>query len=315
MSGLDSAGTTAVLVLLAIAVGSGLAQLLPGKLRGRRKPPIAGVGLLGAGIGARLAVELLDIPGGLIVLIASFGLLVAACVLNLTRAGTPVVTLGLVVMLAPTVVNGGMPVSADALRSMDMSAIDANLPGERHVEVEYDQLRVLGDVLPLPFGGRPVSFGELIALVGLADVAFHAVGRKTGRRRRTPRGPARRLDPILVLEEPIDDGEPSVVVLGPVSSRRASAPKRNNAAAPQHSNRVPARRSAGQSFWSDPFSNDPFETDPFGTDPFGTDAFGTGAFETDPTSVEESSPGVLLAEARPGRSSSKAGEREGPRRA
>jgi hypothetical protein len=262
MSGLASAFTTAVLAAVALAVGNGLARMLPGRVPGRRRPPIAGVGLLGAGIGARLAVELLNLPGGLVVLIASYGLLVAACLLNLTRPGTPVLLLGLVLMLAATVVNGGMPVSAHALDSMGLHPSASKLPGERHVEVERDQLRVLGDVVPLPLGGRPVSFGELIALVGLADVAFHAVGRRSARRRPAS-GPAQRLDPALVLEEPIEDDEPSVVVLGPVASERAAKPAR--------STRPKSKEPAAPSFWNDPFAADPFSVDPFLPEPASAD--------------------------------------------
>jgi hypothetical protein len=262
MSGLASAFTTAVLAAVALAVGNGLARMLPGRVPGRRRPPIAGVGLLGAGIGARLAVELLNLPGGLVVLIASYGLLVAACLLNLTRPGTPVLLLGLVLMLAATVVNGGMPVSAHALDSMGLHPSASKLPGERHVEVERDQLRVLGDVVPLPLGGRPVSFGELIALVGLADVAFHAVGRRSARRRPAS-GPAQQLDPALVLEEPIEDDEPSVVVLGPVASERAAKPAR--------STRPKPKEPAAPSFWNDPFAADPFSVDPFLPEPASAD--------------------------------------------
>jgi hypothetical protein len=224
MSGPAAALTTIGLVLLALAVGGACARVLPRRAAPRRRAPAVGVPLVAVGVVLRLGVEVVHVPGGLALLVASYGLLIGACLLNLARPGAPLVALGLLVMLGPTVVDGGMPVRASALRAMSVETTTAALPGERHVEVERDQVAVLGELVPLPLGGRPTSFGELIALVGLADLAFHAgwpAGIRQRRRSRRADDVERPLDPDLLLFEPppADDEPPTVVVLGTSRAR------------------------------------------------------------------------------------------------
>jgi hypothetical protein len=130
-----------------------------------------------------------------------------------------------------------MPVSRDALARMGWPSPPPDLPGARHVEVGRDRLTVLGGVVPLPLRGRPVSFGELILLAGLADVAFNATADAAARR-------ARRLGVLRsvcagtgasgavcwsdVDLAALEDEGPTVVVLGPVPN--PTAPTRPDAA-------------------------------------------------------------------------------------
>jgi Family of unknown function (DUF5317) len=224
MSGLASAGTTVVLALLAVLGGAGLGHWWGSRHPVGASPPVVGWSLIAGGVGLRLAVEAVSLPGAAALVVASHGLLVAACLANRGRTGVAVITLGLVVMLAPTVLNGGMPVSRDALASIGSAAPPPELPGGRHVEVDRDRLAILGDVLPLPSGGRPVSFGELIALAGLADVAFRSAGQLAGRRlhrlgvlRSVPGDPtAHERGPWSDLDlSDLEAEAPTVVVLGP----------------------------------------------------------------------------------------------------
>ena len=219
MSGFGSAATTALLVVVAVAIGA----LLGGHrgprrahARSRRTLEVVWAPALAVGIGLRLLVELLTVPGGVVLLLASYALLLAVCVKNLTWTGTPIVLLGLGLMVLPAVLDGGTPVSRDALSRMGHDNPPAALPGERHLEVERDQLRVLGDTLPLPLGGRPTSFGELILLVGVGDVAFNIAARRNGRRRSASsiaEGGADSLADLVVATDPLED-EPTVVVIG-----------------------------------------------------------------------------------------------------
>jgi hypothetical protein len=220
MSGLGAAATTVLLAAAAIAAGALAATRRPaaGPARIRRVLRLEWWPALVAGTGMLVLVELVDLPGGLAVLLGAYALLLAVCLKNLVWTGTPLVAFGLALLILPTIFDGGMPVSRDALASMGSVDPSAALPGERHLEVPSDQLRALGDIVPLPVGWRPVSFGELIVLVGLADVAYHATARRRGRRRSRDRDDGG-IDPLagLVIQlDPLED-EPTVVVLGEAS--------------------------------------------------------------------------------------------------
>ena len=205
MSGLGAAATTVLLAAAAIAAGALAATRRPaaGPARIRRAQRLEWWPALAAGTGLLVLVELVDLPGGLVLLLGAYALLLAVCLKNLVWTGTPLVAFGLALLVLPTIFDGGMPVSRDALASMGYTDPPAALPGERHLEVPTDQLRALGDIVPLPVGWRPVAFGELIVLVGLADVAYNAdgpaarppaltrPGRRWDRHARRPGRPAR----------------------------------------------------------------------------------------------------------------------------
>jgi Family of unknown function (DUF5317) len=217
MSGLGAAATTVLLAAAAIAVGALAASRRPaaGPARSRRALHLEWWPALVAGTALLLLVELVDVPGGVVLLLGAYALLAAVCLKNLVWTGTPLVALGLALMALPTIVDGGLPVSRDALATMGYHEPPAALPGERHVEVPRDQLRALGDIVPMPIGWRPVSFGELIVLVGLADVAYNATARRRGRRRSRDRddGGIDTIAGLVVAVDPLED-EPTVVVLG-----------------------------------------------------------------------------------------------------
>lgn len=217
MSGLGAAGTTVLLTTAAIALGAlgASRRPAPGPARSRRAPRLEWWPALAAGAGLVVVIDLVDVPGGLVLLLAGYALLLAVCLKNLVWTGTPIVALGLALILLPTIVDGGMPVSRSALADMGYHDPPASLPGERHLEVPGDRLRALGDIVPLPIGWRPVSFGELIVLVGLADVAYNAVARRRGRRRSRSReeGGVDALSSLVIAVDPLED-ETTVVVLG-----------------------------------------------------------------------------------------------------
>ncbi len=166
------------LVALAVALGAMAGSVNRSAVRTRAPKRVEWPAEIVGGIALRLMVETIDLPGGVALLVASYGLLIAACLKNLSWTGTGVVAFGLLLMVLPTVLNGGMPVDADALASVGGTTTSAALAGERHLSQPGDVADVLSDIVPVPFMGRVVSFGELIALVGLADVVSNVVARR-----------------------------------------------------------------------------------------------------------------------------------------
>jgi hypothetical protein len=176
---------TLVWLIVAIAAGAAVGGFAPE--RGRRPASVAWWGVIGAGVGLRLLVEVADLPAGVLLLMASYALLLVALWRNRAWTGTPIVALGLAACALAASLNGGTPVSADALEAVGRGTEAARggaLPGERHVEVERDRLTVLGDLVPVPLTRHVTSFGELIVLVGAANVAFNVTARRPARRRR-----------------------------------------------------------------------------------------------------------------------------------
>ena len=89
------------------------------------------------------------------------------------RLGCVVLVVGWLLNLIPIMLNGGMPVSADALErvgaSKSMSVTEGHF--SKHVPAGRDtRLSVLGDVIPLPVTASVVSIGDIILLAGIARV-------------------------------------------------------------------------------------------------------------------------------------------------
>ncbi|MPY95332.1 MAG: hypothetical protein GEV08_20445 [Acidimicrobiia bacterium] len=181
---------TLVWAVVAIVVGAAVGRLVRvASARGRRPASVRWWGLFPAGLALRALVEVVDLPGGVVLLLASYALLLVGLWRNLAWTGTPIVALGLAACALVVSVDGGTSVSADALEAVghrDRAGAGGSLAGERHLEQERDRLAVLGDVVPVPLTGHVTSFGELVALVGLADVAFNAASRRPARRTTGP---------------------------------------------------------------------------------------------------------------------------------
>lgn len=102
-------------------------------------------------------------------------LAVLACFagLNWTVTGLAVAGLGLVLNLVALVINNGTPVRGAALVDVgaatpeELATYEVDPP--RHLETSADRLAALGDTIAVPGLDLVVSFGDLIALVGLAD--------------------------------------------------------------------------------------------------------------------------------------------------
>ena len=98
---------------------------------------------------------------------------------NLHLTGMPIVLIGLGLNLVPIVLNGHIPTRVDALLVADVTTAEdlarLDLTAGRQLESSDDLLPELGDIVPVPWTQQVLSFGDLIALAGLATIASNAM--------------------------------------------------------------------------------------------------------------------------------------------
>jgi hypothetical protein len=178
--------------LFAVAVGLVLGIALGGRPRNVTLRPLRGALALGVAVVLQALPQVLELRAGagLACVLASYVLLLVFALLNIRLVGMPIVLLGLALNVAVIGLNGGMPVRADAIRTVDptvrVERIDFG--AKRHLEDPDDRLTILGDVLPVPAIDQVLSFGDLILAFGVADVVFRLLKpagavRHRGRRR------------------------------------------------------------------------------------------------------------------------------------
>lgn len=182
-----------VLLILALAVLAGI--LSGGSLRFLERLRVHWWGL------APIALVLQSVPmpvgsaerAGLAAasLVSSYVLLLAVVAVNRRVPGAALMAAGLTMNLAVVALNGGMPVSRDAIRAAgDEGVIVIEDGAKHHLMSDDDVLRPLGDVVPVPRPfGVVFSIGDVLLYGGMAWWCF-AVTR--GRFRENRRPPARR---------------------------------------------------------------------------------------------------------------------------
>jgi hypothetical protein len=174
-----------LLAILSLLTGAAIGRIRGGRLAGIIDARIKAKGLLVAGIGATLILNVLEpsIPMfWLTIAMLSFLGFAAA---NLTLTGMIVLSIGMVLNLLPVLANGAVPVSELALQSVGVvdDAGTAIVDGPRASTATATRLAFLGDVIPVPIVNRVVSIGDLIVLVALADLVMNLLLRA---RVRTP---------------------------------------------------------------------------------------------------------------------------------
>jgi len=147
---------------------------LPPRTTRFARPRIRLLPLLVLGVIGQIVANRMTGHGAVALGLAALSLLVAFAIANLHLTGMGVMAIGLGLNLLVMMMNGGMPVSARALRAADVPA--GELQGARHVEQSNDDLTVLGDMIPV--GGQVVSYGDLIIVVAMADVIANLVRRQ-----------------------------------------------------------------------------------------------------------------------------------------
>jgi hypothetical protein len=178
---------TLVVVAVVAGVLAGRA-LSPLRYRHLAPPRPRWVAVALAGVVVATVAERLDGDAAVWCAVVGQALLVVGVVANLHLVGAGVLAVGLGCNLLSMAVDGGIAVRPASLVEAGVvtrAELDgASLAGPRHLETDDDHLGVLGDAIPLSAFGTVVSFGDLIALVGIGDVAAHAA-RPLRRRRRS----------------------------------------------------------------------------------------------------------------------------------
>ena len=150
--------------------------------------------VLFAGLAIQIALEYLTIPRahwhdlGFGLLVASYVLILAFAARNLVLRGMGIVLIGIACNALVITLNQGMPVKFPP-EWRDKAWAQATV--KHHPTQSDDRLRFLSDIIVVkgPFD-LVMSFGDLILVVGLCDVAYHAS------RKQKPRGPRSRVGSI-----------------------------------------------------------------------------------------------------------------------
>jgi hypothetical protein len=123
-------------------------------------------------------------------LVTSYVLLLAVVAVNRRVPGAALMAAGLLMNMAVVGLNGGMPVSGDAIRASGAEgAIVIEEGAKHHLMSQKDVLRPLGDVIPIPRPfGVVLSIGDVLLYGGLAWWCFSVT---RGRFRENRRPPAR----------------------------------------------------------------------------------------------------------------------------
>jgi Family of unknown function (DUF5317) len=173
-------GLTAVALLsgglLGVVAGGRLASLADVQLRWW--------GALAGGVVLQLLAGPVGLGGrlGTTAVAGSYLCLLAFALANRALAGMPVVVVGLALNATVILVNGGMPVRAEAVAAvgLDPDRLEgADLGAKRHLEGPDDRLTFLGDVLPVRPLREVVSVGDVVLAAGVAGLLFRVLRPRT----------------------------------------------------------------------------------------------------------------------------------------
>lgn len=176
-------------VVLAIIIGSLVGFARRGRLTALAGVRIASLPLFVVAVVCGIAVDQVDLPRPGLIAIVGLVAALAFTLRNLRFVGMAVVSVGVIANLVPVALNGATPVRADAL--VEAGMVDAEdldrvvLSGPRELADAGTRLEVLGDTIPVAIADQVVSFGDLIILIGIADVLANLMVRR--RRRRVPK--------------------------------------------------------------------------------------------------------------------------------
>jgi len=173
-------------ILVALCAGLVFGFLRKGRLAAIARTRIRHPEFLAVAIGASLFVDATDTgPSATIALVGLIGGLAFALV-NLHLTGMAVIAIGITANLLPIALNGAMPVRPEALVEAEMVTADelprVSLNGARELSDDSTILAVLGDTFPVRWTNQVVSIGDLIMVVGLADVVANLMRQRRRRR-------------------------------------------------------------------------------------------------------------------------------------
>lgn len=201
-------------ILLAVLAGVAFGFLRRGRLGAIARTRVRHPEFLLIAIGASLFVDLVDLEStAMTTSIAVIGLLAGVffAALNIHIVGMAIITIGVALNLLPVAFNGAMPVRPEALVEAEMVTVDeldrVSLNGARELETDDTVLAFLGDTFPVRWTNQVVSIGDIIMIVGLADVVANLMLQR--RRRKLPVSALPALEAMGWHEERIDlTGDP-----------------------------------------------------------------------------------------------------------
>lgn len=174
-------------LVLAIIIGFVVGIARRGRLRAIAGARVVSLPLFVIAVAIGVAVDQLDLPRPGWWALAGLVVAFAFTVRNLMIVGMAVIGVGIIANLVPIAVNGATPVRGDAL--IEAGMVDADeiervvLSGPREVADDDTRLGWLGDTIPVAAADQVVSFGDLIILVGVADVIANLMLLRRRRRR------------------------------------------------------------------------------------------------------------------------------------
>jgi hypothetical protein len=174
------------LMLMCMTVILAVGFLLGGRLRNVADLRLQWPGLALVG----LALQFVTGPGDtvpLACLYLSFVLLIVFTAKNISTVGFPLILAGVVCNLLVIGINGGMPVSAHALVASDqgqfLGDLENNPYPKHHLATGDDELRFLGDVIPIPLPvAQAISLGDILTYAGVGVVIVSAMRTLPARR-------------------------------------------------------------------------------------------------------------------------------------
>jgi hypothetical protein len=211
-----------ILIVIGVAVGVGF--VAGGSLRGFEHLRLHwwGVALAGLALqGIPLAADL-DADIGSVALVGSYVLLGGFALVNRRLPAVWLVVAGLVLNVLVIGVNGGMPVSADALETAGASADGLTGAGsfKHHLMGPSDDLTFLADVIGIPPPiGVVISIGDAVLYLGIAILVVAIMLGRSGENRRPP---ARWFQGYRGKHLPPRRRSPGLETRGPAAARRHS---------------------------------------------------------------------------------------------
>lgn len=173
-------------ILLAVLAGLVFGFVRRGRLSSIARTRIRNPEFLAVAIGCSLFIDLTETgPSGVIALVGLIGGLAFAMV-NVHLVGMMVIAVGITANLLPVALNGAMPVRPEALVEAEMVTIDelprVSLTGARELSDDATILAALGDTFPVRWTNQVISIGDLIMMVGLADLVANLMLQRRRRR-------------------------------------------------------------------------------------------------------------------------------------
>ncbi|HEV8296299.1 MAG TPA: DUF5317 family protein [Acidimicrobiales bacterium] len=197
-----------VLSFLAILGGLFVGLMRHGRLRNLTLLRVRWWPALALGVAVPALVDRFDPPAAVPLVVIGLVALLAFAVGNVHIVGMSVVAIGVLANLAPVVANNGMPVRAEALVDAGLAARDeldrVHIHGAQRLERAGDHITWLGDVLPVRETRQVLSFGDLLILAGVADVAANLTLRRVRVRGRLPKNAEAALVAIAPPPERVD---------------------------------------------------------------------------------------------------------------